>query len=54
VTTSGGILLERRHAIVRGLLARFHGREVDTAGDGLLAQFDGPHCTRRRDIDNPI
>jgi class 3 adenylate cyclase len=35
-------LLERHNGIVRGLLARFHGREVDTAGDGFLAQFDGP------------
>ena len=23
-------------------LARFHGRELDTAGDGFLASFDGP------------
>jgi len=27
---------------VRRELVRFHGREVDTAGDGLLATFDGP------------
>jgi pimeloyl-ACP methyl ester carboxylesterase len=35
-------LLEEHHAIVRRQLARFRGREVDTAGDGFLATFDGP------------
>ena len=35
-------LLERHHTIVRGLLARYRGTEVDTAGDGFLATFDGP------------
>jgi class 3 adenylate cyclase len=35
-------LLERHHALVRGELARFRGSEVDTAGDGFLAVFDGP------------
>jgi class 3 adenylate cyclase len=30
------------HRLVRAQLARFRGREVDTAGDGLLATFDGP------------
>lgn len=35
-------LLERHHAIVRRELARFHGRELDTAGDGFFAAFDGP------------
>jgi class 3 adenylate cyclase len=35
-------LLERHHAVVRGELARFRGREVDTAGDGFLVVFDGP------------
>jgi class 3 adenylate cyclase len=35
-------LLERHHAIVRGELARFRGREIGTAGDGFLATFDGP------------
>jgi pimeloyl-ACP methyl ester carboxylesterase len=35
-------LLERHHATVRALLARFRGREVDTAGDGFFATFDGP------------
>src|SRR5262245_7065378 len=35
-------LLEAHHAAVRAELARFGGREVDTAGDGFLATFDGP------------
>jgi len=35
-------LLERHHVAVRRELGRFRGREVDTAGDGFLATFDGP------------
>ena len=35
-------LVERHHAIVRRQLVRFRGREVDTAGDGFFASFDGP------------
>ncbi|HEX6580490.1 MAG TPA: adenylate/guanylate cyclase domain-containing protein [Actinomycetota bacterium] len=35
-------LLERHHRAIRGLLARYRGREVDTAGDGFFATFDGP------------
>jgi class 3 adenylate cyclase len=35
-------LLEQHHAIVRRQLARFSGREIDTAGDGFFAAFDGP------------
>jgi class 3 adenylate cyclase len=35
-------LLEQHHASVRRELARFDGREVDTAGDGFFATFDGP------------
>ena len=35
-------LVERRHAIVRAMLTRFRGTEVDTAGDGFFATFDGP------------
>ena len=35
-------LLERHHAIVRRQLVRFGGNEVDTAGDGFFATFDGP------------
>jgi class 3 adenylate cyclase len=35
-------LVSRHHALVRAHLARFRGREVDTAGDGFFATFDGP------------
>jgi class 3 adenylate cyclase len=35
-------LLEQHHAAVRRELTRFDGREVDTAGDGFFATFDGP------------
>jgi pimeloyl-ACP methyl ester carboxylesterase len=35
-------LLESHHAADRRELARFGGRELDTAGDGFLAAFDGP------------
>jgi len=35
-------LLEAHHAAVRRELVRFGGREIDTAGDGFLAAFDGP------------
>lgn len=35
-------LLERFRAMVRRHLARFRGAEMDTAGDGFLAAFDGP------------
>jgi class 3 adenylate cyclase len=35
-------LLERHHAAVRDILARYRGREIDTTGDGFLAAFDGP------------
>ena len=35
-------LLQSHHALVRDQLARFRGREIDTAGDGFLASFDGP------------
>jgi class 3 adenylate cyclase len=35
-------LVERHHTTVRGLLARYRGQEVDTAGDGFFATFDGP------------
>jgi class 3 adenylate cyclase/pimeloyl-ACP methyl ester carboxylesterase len=33
---------QRHHTVVRGLLARYRGHEVDTAGDGFFATFDGP------------
>jgi class 3 adenylate cyclase len=35
-------LLERHHAIVRKELNRYRGREIDTAGDGFFATFEGP------------
>jgi class 3 adenylate cyclase len=35
-------LVERHHGLVRSQLARFRGREIDTAGDGFFATFDGP------------
>jgi class 3 adenylate cyclase len=35
-------LLGQHHQLVRSELARFGGHEVDTAGDGFLATFDGP------------
>ena len=35
-------LLQRHHGVVRGEIARFRGDEIDTAGDGVFASFDGP------------
>jgi class 3 adenylate cyclase/pimeloyl-ACP methyl ester carboxylesterase len=35
-------LVERHHGLVRGLIARYRGTEIDTAGDGFFASFDGP------------
>jgi class 3 adenylate cyclase len=35
-------LLERHHGVIRAMLRRYRGSEVDTAGDGFFAQFDGP------------
>ena len=37
-----GELLQQHHVIVRRELARFRGREVNTAGDYFLIAFDGP------------
>jgi class 3 adenylate cyclase len=37
-----GRRLSLHHASVRQELERFRGREVDNAGDGFLATFDGP------------
>jgi class 3 adenylate cyclase len=43
-------LLAEHHACVRRQLARFRGVELDTAGDGFFARFDGParaiHCAQ--------
>jgi pimeloyl-ACP methyl ester carboxylesterase len=35
-------LLESHNIVVREQLARYRGREVDSAGDSFLATFDGP------------
>jgi class 3 adenylate cyclase len=35
-------LLEQHHAAVRRELARFSGKEMDNAGDGFFASFEGP------------
>ncbi|MBA2255229.1 MAG: adenylate/guanylate cyclase domain-containing protein [Chloroflexi bacterium] len=35
-------LLDAHHALIRGRLVRFRGTEIDTAGDGFFASFDGP------------
>ena len=45
--TAGGdrawrTLVEEHHHIIRGVLARYRGTEMDTAGDGFFATFDGP------------
>jgi class 3 adenylate cyclase len=41
-------LVERHHATVRSALSEWRGVEIDTAGDGFFASFDGParaiHC----------
>jgi len=35
-------VLAEHHTRVRGVLEQYRGREVDTAGDGFFASFDGP------------
>jgi class 3 adenylate cyclase len=35
-------LIAHHHSVVRQHLEHFRGREIDTAGDGFLAAFDGP------------
>lgn len=35
-------LLQQFHATARRQITRFRGREIDTAGDGIFASFDGP------------
>ena len=35
-------LLQQHHESVRSQLGRFRGKEMDTAGDGFFATFDGP------------
>ena len=34
--------VEGHHATIRAILGRYHGVEIDTAGDGFFATFDGP------------
>ena len=36
-----GELISRHHALTREALARYEGSEIDTAGDGFYATFDG-------------
>jgi class 3 adenylate cyclase len=36
------VLLDAFYSKVRGVLGRYRGREISTAGDGFLATFDGP------------
>jgi pimeloyl-ACP methyl ester carboxylesterase len=52
-------LLDSHHDVVRRELDRWRGREVNTAGDGFLATFDGParaiRCARGiRDAVQPL
>ncbi|MDQ3162927.1 MAG: adenylate/guanylate cyclase domain-containing protein [Actinomycetota bacterium] len=35
-------VIEQHHSTVRTLLARYRGVELDTAGDGFFASFEGP------------
>ena len=35
-------VLENHHALIRRQLVRYQGRELDNAGDGFFASFDGP------------
>jgi len=44
-------LVERHHDIVRDALSRWRGSEVDTAGDGFYATFDGPARAVRCAVD---
>jgi class 3 adenylate cyclase len=44
-------LLEAHHAMVREELRRHRGEEIDTAGDGFLARFDGPARAIRCAVD---
>ena len=44
-------LLERHHAAVRHEIERWNGAEVDTAGDGFYATFQGPASAVRCALD---
>jgi class 3 adenylate cyclase/tetratricopeptide (TPR) repeat protein len=41
------LLLRRHNEVIRREIARFHGREVNTAGDAFLATFPGPESAIR-------
>jgi class 3 adenylate cyclase len=49
-------LIKSHHRLVRGELVRYRGEELDTAGDGFFAAFDGPGraiecaCAIRRSV----
>ena len=51
-----GKVQDAHDQIVRAQLARFHGHEVRTMGDGFLATFDGPDeaCGARRRSPRPF
>jgi class 3 adenylate cyclase len=40
--TRWGELVARHHRLLRGLIRRFGGREIDTAGDGFFVAFERP------------
>ena len=42
MTVRGATRWSAHHAAVRRQLDRFRGLEIDTAGDGFFATFDGP------------
>jgi class 3 adenylate cyclase len=44
-------LVEQHHAVVRRVITRHRGKEVDTAGDGFFATFDGPARAVRAAVD---
>jgi class 3 adenylate cyclase len=44
---SWAALLARHYEVIRAVLSGHGGREVDTAGDGLLARFDAPAVALR-------
>src|SRR5437764_15167740 len=46
-------VLEQYYATVRQELARFRGREIDRAGDGLFAACDGPGPCNSLCMSNP-
>jgi class 3 adenylate cyclase/streptogramin lyase len=49
--TRWGELVARHHRILRGLIRRFAGREIDTAGDGFFVVFERPADAIRCAVD---